>query len=378
MNTLIEILDYELTENIISPLVFRFNHLIYLYDEHHDDAMKRQNLYDFLMKKGNHDIQFIKASGQLDLFFKDLSEKYPDAIYHLSNGTRTLLVQMAQFCERSKQRCYTMNFQKKVFTDLMGCSDLKQQFYIPKMSIEELISLRDGEILKTSHALPVLDEKMTKELMTSIEMMNSDSVAWSKLLSSFAKSMKDNEGLPELWIDTPTDHAQKTLLDRMDEHHIVHVHQHNQKMRIDFVNPSLMKLFADSGAWLEYQSYLECVRSQRFDDVRISTVIDWDKHSENPNDPTCEIDLIVIKDCISAFVSCKLNKCTALDIYEIKLLSEKLGGSLAKAAVITKTSSLQKGTPLSLKAEHLDVKIVDQKMIEDGKIAEELEKFLKS
>ncbi len=88
--------------------------------------------------------------------------------------------------------------------------------------------------------------------------------------------------------------------------------------------------------------------------------------------------MIVIKDCISAFVSCKLNKCNALDIYEIKLLSEKLGGSLAKAAVVTKTSSLRKGTPLALKAEHLDVKVVDQDMVEQGKIAEELEEFLKS
>ena len=48
MSTLIEILDYELTENIISPLVFKFDRLIYLYDEHHDDAMKRQSLHHFL------------------------------------------------------------------------------------------------------------------------------------------------------------------------------------------------------------------------------------------------------------------------------------------------------------------------------------------
>ena len=168
MSTLIEILDYELTENIISPLVFKFDRLIYLYDEHHDDAMKRQSLYHFLTKKGNHDIQFIKASGQFNLFFDDLSNQYPDSIYHLSNGTRTLLVHMAQFCERSKQRCYTMNFQKKVFTDIYGCTDLKQQFYVPKMTIEELISLNQAEILKTSHSLPVMDEKMTKDLMTSM------------------------------------------------------------------------------------------------------------------------------------------------------------------------------------------------------------------
>ena len=59
MSTLIEILDYEQTENIISPLMFDFNQIVYLYDEHHDYQSKRTTLKDLLNRKGIHNIEFI-------------------------------------------------------------------------------------------------------------------------------------------------------------------------------------------------------------------------------------------------------------------------------------------------------------------------------
>ena len=91
MNTLIEILDYEQTENIISPLMFDFDQVVYLYDEHHDYQNKRRTLKELLNQKGIRNIEFIEVNGHDDSVFESLISRYPDAMFNLSNGSRTLL-----------------------------------------------------------------------------------------------------------------------------------------------------------------------------------------------------------------------------------------------------------------------------------------------
>ena len=373
MSTCIEILDYEQTENIISPLVFDFDQMIYLYDEHHDYKNKRRTLMDLLNKKGITNIEFIEIKDHETDFFERLVEKYPQAMFNLSNGSRTLLVQMARFCERTNQKCYTLNFQRKFFQNIMGCDELKNQFKVPHVKIEDVISLSAGEIIKTSHALPDLSNELKQDMKRIIQLMNRDSSSWTRLLAQFAKAIReDDESDASVWLDVQTDQGQKKMLEGLAQIEVLQVFEHGSRLRVVFKNRTLMNMLKDSGAWLEYQSYLECLNSGYFDDVRISTVVDWNKASKNQNDPTCEIDLIVIKNCIPVFVSCKMNKCTALDLYEIKLLSQKLGGTLGKAAVISKAPSLKDNEPLYLKAKELGICLIREKEIESSQIASTL------
>ena len=373
MSTCIEILDYEQTENIISPLVFDFDQMIYLYDEHHDYKNKRRTLMDLLNKKGITNIEFIEIKDHETDFFERLVEKYPQAMFNLSNGSRTLLVQMARFCERTNQKCYTLNFQRKFFQNISGCDELKSQFKVPHVKIEDVISLSAGEIIKTSHALPDLSNELKQDMKRIIQLMNRDSSSWTRLLAQFAKAIReDDESDASVWLDVQTDQGQKKMLEGLAQIEVLQVFEHGSRLRVVFKNRTLMNMLKDSGAWLEYQSYLECLNSGYFDDVRISTVVDWNKASKNQNDPTCEIDLIVIKNCIPVFVSCKMNKCTALDLYEIKLLSSKLGGTLGKAAVISKAPSLKDNEPLYLKAKELGICLIREKEIESNQIASTL------
>lgn len=371
MKTLIEILDYEQTENIICPLVFDFDRIIYLYDKNHDHAKKRRLLEHLLNLKGLNDVQFLEVGENSESIFQKLSLNNPDAVFNLSNGSRTLLVKMARYCEKTNQRCFTLNFQRKTFNNLQGCEELQKQFKVPHLSIENIVELSGGEILKSAHTLPEMNTEMKAEMLTIIDIMNSNSNAWTKLLGQFAKLISEQD--PDdcsIWMDWPIEKHLQKLLKELKQKQIVRFYEHGNRIRVVFKNRTLMKMFSDSGAWLEYQSYLECLDSGLFDDVRISTVVDWNKESDDRNDPTCEIDLVVVKNCIPAFVSCKMNKCTALDLYEVKLLSQKLGGTLGRAAVISKAPALKAGEPLYLKAMELGITLIGSNEIESGKIAE--------
>ncbi len=378
MKTLIEILDYEQTENIICPLVFDFDQIVYLYDKNHDHAKKRRLLQQLLRLKGQNNVQFLEVKEDSETVFQHLSQRYPDAVFNLSNGSRTLLVKMARYCEKTNQRCFTLNFQRKVFNNLFGCEELQKQFKVPHLSIENIVELSGGEILKTAHSLPEMSAEMKTDMLKIIEVMNSNSSAWTKLLGQFAKLLSQQD--PDdtsIWMEWPSEPQLSKLLKELNQKQIVRFHEHGDRTRVVFKNRTLMRMFSDSGAWLEYQSYLECLDSGLFDDVRISTVVDWNKDSDDHNDPTCEIDLVVVKNCIPAFVSCKMNKCTALDLYEVKLLSQKLGGTLGRAAVISKAVALKEGEPLYLKAKELGITLIGSREIESGKIAELLVEALR-
>lgn len=371
MKTLIEILDYEQTENIICPLVFDFDRIIYLYDKNHDHVKKRRLLEHLLNLKGLNHVQFLEVGENSESIFQKLSLNNPDAVFNLSNGSRTLLVKMARYCEKTNQRCFTLNFQRKTFNNLQGCEELQKQFKVPHLSIENIVELSGGEILKSAHTLPEMNTEMKADMLTIIDIMNSNSNAWTKLLGQFAKLISEQD--PDdcsIWMDWPIEKHLQKLLKELKQKQIVRFYEHGNRIRVVFKNRTLMKMFSDSGAWLEYQSYLECLDSGLFDDVRISTVVDWNKESDDRNDPTCEIDLVVVKNCIPAFVSCKMNKCTALDLYEVKLLSQKLGGTLGRAAVISKAPALKAGEPLYLKAMELGITLIGSNEIESGKIAE--------
>ena len=84
-----------------------------------------------------------------------------------------------------------------------------------------------------------------------------------------------------------------------------------------------------------------------FDEVHLGYVIDWDNSDQNDTTDN-EIDVVAIKNSVPYFISCKMRKPEAKDVYEIACLAERVGGGAAKAVVATtfpvdKTKDSDKG-----------------------------------
>ncbi len=163
------------------------------------------------------------------------------------------------------------------------------------------------------------------------------------------------------------------ILKKLENKGVLSILLNKKTPRITFKNEIIMKLFKDAGAWLEYYAFIQAVKSKYFDDVQISCQIDWDGEIVDFSKAECEIDLLLTKDGIPLFVSCKIGEVTKDTLHEIKLMSIKFGGKYAKAAVITGCTSDTGGfKAMHKKAKELHVAIIDGDDINDEKIAEQL------
>ena len=91
------------------------------------------------------------------------------------------------------------------------------------------------------------------------------------------------------------------------------------------------------GIWLEMYVYFKT--KPYFDEAYLGMVIDWDNDDEVDTVDN-EIDVALMKGSVPYFISCKLRKLEAADIYEIGFITERFGGDYGKCFVAT-THSLE-------------------------------------
>ena len=86
------------------------------------------------------------------------------------------------------------------------------------------------------------------------------------------------------------------------------------------------------GIWLELYVYIKA--KQVFSQVGMGFVIDW-VGDDGVNTEDNEIDVIVLDRSVPFFISCKMTKPEAMDVYEVGFLAKRFGGSNARYAMAT-------------------------------------------
>ena len=86
------------------------------------------------------------------------------------------------------------------------------------------------------------------------------------------------------------------------------------------------------GEWLEMYVYLKL--KPYFDEAYLGMVIDWDNDDEIDTVDN-EIDVALMKNSVPYFISCKMRRIEASDIYEIGFITEHFGGEYGKSYIAT-------------------------------------------
>ncbi len=371
MKSLIEILDFEKVENLVCPIVYDFKKVIYLFDAQHYNKGKAQAILKFLQNR-KVEVFFYQVKDYDFSIFDEDDEYY----FNLSNGNRSMLVELSHYCLEKNKNCFYINFRKHQFKSIKGCENFKGDLRMFKLSIKQIIELQGSLIKHHNHFTPNFnDEDEIMQIKKIIEIMNQDNYIWTYFIKILSKEMKSTEKtayIDDKLIDPYLKNRVTNLLIKLSKLSILKYTSTDTKIVVEFLDEEIKQLLRSSGAWLEYQSFIELKESNYFDDVAISTMIDLNGQQFHRNEPTCEIDIIVIKNAIPYFVSCKMNKLESLDIYEIKTLAQKLGGTYAQACIITGASSANKDQAMYLKAVELGVHIINQNDIINHKIVEKI------
>lgn len=125
------------------------------------------------------------------------------------------------------------------------------------------------------------------------------------------------------------------------------------------------------GIWLEMYVYFKA--RPYFDEAYLGMIIDWD-NDDTVDTVDNEIDVVLMKGSIPYFVSCKMRRVEASDIYEIGFITEHFGGEYGKCFIAT-TYPLKRdkrgSRNLSIKMEKMKVGMI---LVTDSK---EFDKLIK-
>ncbi len=139
---------------------------------------------------------------------------------------------------------------------------------------------------------------------------------------------------------------------------ISNLHNLNKRITFKFNSDFFKKIICDPGSILEMYTYITAHESGIYDDCSIGVHLDWDMLNKGQEEKGVlnEIDLLLIKDNLPLFISCK---CGAVDhnaLYELETVAKKFGGKYADKLIV---SSLELGERTYARAQAMGINVVE-------------------
>lgn len=229
-----------------------------------------------------------------------------------------------------------------------------------KLNVNDIIKLGGGKITKKQmhENININDTETTTAIKKTVEAnfyKYSGFISFVQRLNSYIAHRKTKDLTysisKEIKYKIQTDEAYKRIKDfglfRLTDTNLI------------FMNRDIESLFRVSGAFLENYLYIILTESKKFDEIEMSSVIDFTTYYEG-FPIICEIDMLVTKNNRLLFISCKSNKVDNSALFEIKVHNYILGNKLSSAVMCT-LDDLNKTSPSTyLKAKELKIGIVDR------------------
>lgn len=202
---------------------------------------------------------------------------------------------------------------------------------IKHVTVDDYLIAIGAKNIKRSHSLP--KEKEYGAICRTAEYLFENLGEWHALHKYLSDRYADSDGLD---FETTTSiiyngnvYSAKQALDKFVENKFVERKSHN---KYRFMNARYKEYMMIFGIWLEMYVYIK--GKEFFDETHLGYMIDWD-NSDTKDTIDNEIDILALRKSIPIFISCKMRKPEAMDLYEVAYLADRLGGTKAKGIVAT-------------------------------------------
>lgn len=369
--TYIEFFDKTVVENICACLVNPPERVILIGDkmkllEKHVERYKsilnnRGAAVEFECKTVNkNNVQSIIET------FSRIVETYEDCVFDLTGGEDLYLVAIGIISERYKDKNIQMHrFNIKNGTIIDGDSDGKTIALnkTPAMTVEENIKMYGGDVVKSSVKINgtftwTLDESFKKDISLMWDICKRDVRLWNTQIGVFeAAELYRSESGDEMLTEAPVSHISdhlgrcgakfifiKGLVDRLYQCGLISEYYCDDRIfRIVYKNEQVKRCLTKSGQALEMKIFLTATEitdndgNPVYNDVMNGVCIDWDGkiHTEKgEHDTENEIDVMMMREIIPVFVSCKNGYIDIDELYKLSSVAERFGGKYAKKVLV--------------------------------------------
>lgn len=324
------------------------------------------NLYrDFLVKHNISAELIVKPVNKNDLtdILNTISEiviSHQECCFDLTGGDDLLLVAVGMVYEKYKdtKKIYLHRYNLRNNTVSFGCNGEKTVLkeVKPAVTVEQGIALHGGGVSKYYiDGRRIESWKFTPEFITDVDLIWDIAKKNPTLWNSQVGMLSDTEILKNstknpLKFEIGLNNYEKIsklsglLMDLQDKGVVSGLKSKNGFLSFEYKNSQIKRCLMKVGNILELKTILTARRiinddgSTFFTDSAMQVCIDWDgkihNRQESFKDTENEIDVVLMKNLIPIFISCKNGYVDDEELYKLNTVASRFGGKYAKKVLV--------------------------------------------
>lgn len=343
--------DNDSLNNVICALTMPVDEVFYVY--HHETPRTTfSNIRKVIKNHKDIKVNFILLEDD-EKQIRSIIDRYPDIIFDVG-GAKYLSLLLFDMADKKKNRVIYYDDEENVIKDYVTHTVIRSR--VVKLNIEDILTLRGGKIKSSMH--DHVKDPISKKAIVSLVESNLDNYSafirfitrLNSILNNCRQAGKrtyilNEERLKALKTDNGYPLAKGLFI--------------IEGNRLTFRTETLKDVVRVSGAFLENYLYIKLNDSKKFDEVRMSVVVDFS--SDRYQHPVrCEIDCMAVKNNRLAFVSCKSSKADTPDLNEIYVHNSMFGNTLSVPVLFVGEEMDRKFPSIYAKAEELGIYILDR------------------
>lgn len=350
METLIELYDERPLENVLGVEMFHPSRVVYVCPENaFRDRRLGERLRNYFRHRG---LEVHVVLERTSIFEADavlgvlrrIASQYRDCAIDITGGTDAVLFAAGLLSAETSVPIFTYSRRKNCFFNIRHAEFAEGRRCDVRYSVEDLFVMAGGSVRTGRVDNDALRGKLDF-VEPFFELFLKHRRQWPRIITYIQRISPGNGEEPNLNAEGPyvvkgergsrIAAPSEALLELEQIGMIADLEIHEgESVKFRFLNEHYRVFLRDVGSVLELYVYRSCLELGIFDDVRLSTIVDWEGVSGR-NAVSNELDVACTKGVEPLFISCKTCDVKTEALNELAILRDRFGGQMAKAIIVT-------------------------------------------
>ena len=300
---------------------------------------ERLSLKHFLLDQVSHvkqvhfrQISIDKITDELNLFLTN----YDSVTLDVFGGDSILAIFLYQYGLEKQLPIVAIDIEQgKQFKWKMGKVE-KEELVIPGLTIEQLMALRGGKLIKSKQPKYSPKQMITIKKLANYAILNPEQ--WYQITQFFALAKTIDfhaETVKVLESNGKRYSYPESMIPLLTEANLIHIDaESSEHISYTFSSSEAQLLCRTKGHILELYLYLLAIESEYFDECMIGAEIDWNGIFPEVDNVQNEIDVVLRKGQSIIFISCKMTDLSVEAINELEVYANHFAGETCLKLIV--------------------------------------------
>ena len=336
---LVELFDHHTIEkNVYQTFICDCDEVLFLSLKQITEE-ERLSLKHFLLDQVSHVKQVHFRQISLDKITDDLNlflTNYDSVTLDVFGGDSILAIFLYQYGLEKQLPIVAIDIEQgKQFKWKMGKVE-KEELVIPGLTIEQLMALRGGKLIKSKQPKYSPKQMITIKKLANYAILNPEQ--WYQITQFFALAKTIDfhaETVKVLESNGKRYSYPESMIPLLTEANLIHIDaESSEHISYTFSSSEAQLLCRTKGHILELYLYLLAIESEYFDECMIGAEIDWNGIFPEVDNVQNEIDVVLRKGQSIIFISCKMTDLSVEAINELEVYANHFAGETCLKLIV--------------------------------------------